>query len=101
MSERPSIPAYVDSLNLEQLRCLVEMANKRITTKTEASWTRYWEVCDDILVIGRYAIDDFESARRRAIRFLEETKADDIVELSIRKGRCPPDEAADYITGDM
>jgi hypothetical protein len=101
VTEKPSIPTYIDSLSLEQLRCLVEMANKWITAKAEATWTRYWEVCDDILVIGRYPIGDFESARRRAVRFLEETKADDIVELSIRKGRCPPDEAADYITGDM
>jgi hypothetical protein len=97
----PSIRTYIEALDLDELHRLVELGQERIKVKKEASWTKYWEVSDDILVEGRYPFDDWAAAQRRAIEIIQKAKPGDWVKVEIRVCKCPPDEAAETITGDL
>lgn len=101
MNERPRIHEYIDGLDLVQLNFLVEKAQERIAAKRQAGMAKLYEVLeDDLLVIGRYRMDDFESARNRLIRAAMQAKPG-FLRLSIGIGHCPADEVDEWLTGDM
>lgn len=101
MSDMPSIPAYIDSLDIERLERLIDVATKRIKAKREAQWVQYWEVADDMLCFGRYAWNDWASAQARAIWVLQNASPNLPIELTIEPRRCPPDEIGQVIVGDI
>lgn len=82
---------YIDKLDLDQLRYVVEYAQERITGLLERSKTTYWQISDYWINHAYFVESDYA----RALEFFQKIakkREDDLEELIIKKVKCYPED---------